>query len=229
MQARAETEPDLTFLDKEPVEKGVPEIVEAIKAVTEDYKDGDPSAEPLAKWLPRQDRNTLSSALAGHENLEACKPDLWRLLFFLRHSPKDGSDQKILPKPMLTRQRVQTSSRKWHNLVMHQLSLLDAQSKEPAMRLGRQAAWCEKIEKTRKEHAPTLPDNLQIDAGDIIAVKFAKTWQPGLILGVWRSMKSKSGGRQLVSKEIPRGSMCSVRVVSILHAFATSKVQQHST
>jgi len=214
MKAKAEKEPDLEFLDKAPAEKGNPEIVKAIQEVTDEKDvstDGDAAHE--TKWMPRDGKTTLSQALAGHENLESCKGDLWRLLYFLRHSPKAGADQPVLPKPMLTRQRVQAQSTKWQNIVMHNLSLLDAASKEPAMRLGRQAAWIEKMEKARKQHVPSLPDNLQIDAGDVVAVKIAKEWQPGLILSVWRNKKGKSGGGQLVSKAIPRGSMTFVRAV----------------
>lgn len=190
-----------------------PEIVKATKEVTEDEKQDEGAGDPWHhRFMPRQNRCTLSEALAGHESLEAATDDLWRLLFFLRSSP-GACDVDILPKPMLSRQKVQLSGSKWHNLLLHRMSLMDAQTKEPAVRAARQTAWMQSVEKTRQRHAPMLPENLEIAQGDVVAVRLSNQWEAGLVLSVWRNMKNKSGGGQLCSQQLPRGSMSAIRVV----------------
>ena len=130
--------PDAVNLQSETSKLDDPKMVEGTnEVVNESIAEGEKES---AAFKVACDKVTLSSALSGHENLDAAIPDLWRLLYFLRSS-KHGCDVGILPKPMVSRQRVIQKPRKWQNLVSHQVSLLDAASKEPAVRQGRQQAW----------------------------------------------------------------------------------------
>eukprot|EP00435_Cladocopium_sp_Y103_P008560 s487_g2.t1 len=160
------------------------------------------------------EKRTLSEALAGHENLESALPDLWRLLWFLR-SGEEGSDVEVLPKPMLSRQRVLQKPQKWQNLVQHQISLLDVDSKAPAVRQGRQQAWMKHMEKTREDHCPALPPNISVDRGDVLAVRLGKEWCPGLVLSIWRNFKQGPGSAQLCPRSLSRGSLAAVRVACL--------------
>lgn len=166
-----------------------------------------------ANYMPRDGRTTLGGTLQGHESLDAALPDLWKLLFFLRSGP-GGSDTEILPSPMLSRQRVQSDESKWHNVLMHRMSLMDA--KEPCIRQGRLAAWIQHVEKTRLEQAPTLPENVTVNRSDVVAFKQNGNWQVGVIISIWRILKAKSGGGQLCSRELARGSMSAARIVRAL-------------
>lgn len=194
--------------------KGDPEIVSEIKKIVEDEADDRDSAW-YSKFMPRAGRITLGEALKDHENLESATDDLWRLLFWLR-SGASGSDITILPKCMLSRQRVISKSPKWHNELMHRMCLMEASSREPALRQGRQDAWANHLEERRSKKAPALPSSLEIEQGDVVCVKFGKAWQVGVVLSLWRYCKAQSGGGQLTAQKIPRGCMISARIVCSL-------------
>ncbi len=197
--------------------KGDPEIVSETRKIVEDEADDRDSAW-YSKFMPRAGRITLGEALRDHENLESATDDLWRLLFWLRSGPS-GSDVAILPKCMLSRQRVVSKGTKWHNELMHRMCLMEASSREPALRQGRQAAWVGHLEERRSKKAPSLPSSLEMEQGDVVCARFGKDWQVGVVLSLWRYCKSQSGGGQLTAQKIPRGCMISARIVCSLSCF----------
>lgn len=176
------------------------------------------SEQKHANFRLASEKKSLTEALAGHENLESAMADLWRLLWFLR-SGEAGSDVEVLPKPMLSRQRVLQKPQKWQNLIQHQISLLDVESKAPAVRQGRQQAWMKHMEKAREEHCPTLPANVSIERGDVVAVLLGKEWVPGLVMSIWRSFKGGPGSAQLCPRSLSRGSLAAIRAVrGLMHS-----------
>ena len=195
-----------------------PKVAEATHAVIEPTVT---SADERihAVFQPDAVKTSLGEALHGHENLEAALPDLWRLLFFLR-SGKQGSDSEILPKPMLSRQRVLNQPQKWQNVVQHQVSLLDGDSKAGQARQGRQQAWIKHVEQIRLDQWPSLPPNASIERGDVVAALVSKQWVPAFVLSIWRSFKSGSGNAQLCPRGFSRGSLAAARVVcALVHCY----------
>ena len=201
----------------EPQDDFIPAKSKELAQATMEIIDGDAEDVTDQKqnhdgFLPRDGRVTLGAALDGHENLESVVPDLWRLLFFLRSS-KEGADHDILPDPMKTRQRVSKKPAKWHNLIMHQISLMDSENKQPAVRQGRQEAWLTHLEGKREKECPSLPSNRALERADLVAAKVGAKWLPTLVLSMWRNYKGGAGGGQLVSRSLARGSLLCARVV----------------
>ena len=222
-----------SFMEKPPQDAeikeshaGDPQVVEATEYVVDaDFDKDEPGGDDIhARFLPSPEKRSLSEALSGRESLDAAKPDLWRLLYYLR-SGTEGCDSEVPPKPMLARYRSLLGKSKWQNIVMHQISLLDMASKEPAARQGRMAMWAKHMDKAKEEHCPTLPSNVKLDHGDVVAAKIGHTWQPAMVLSMWRSFKGKSGNGQLVSGELARGSLSAARVVCSLAWFIAVKCQ----
>ena len=158
-----------------------PQLTKATDSIlnpsNEDELTDDTSSHPLA---PKPDRLTLPGALRVHDSFEAAQDDLARLLAFMRMAP-DGCDADVVPKPMLTRKLVMQTPRRWHDMVRHQLSHAQALDSLPAQRRSRISAWVEQIEKARDKVAPSLPSNVKIATGDIVAVKHRGAWQAGCI------------------------------------------------
>ena len=192
------------------------EVAQATLEVTE--QDAGSSPHEVKNLMPREERTTLSAALEGHQNLDSALPDLFRLLYFLRSAPGEGADEDILPNPMMTRTRVKTQKTKWQNVASHMIALLDADSKQPAIRQSRQQAWAQQVEAKRQDEFSTLPSNLTIDMGDLIAAKVDGKWIPCMVLSIWRNFKGGSGGGQLVARELARGSLLALRAVCLLAA-----------
>lgn len=197
----------------EAVEKGSDPIAESMKDLLEDSEhDKKDKKDWWTIYMPRGDRCTLARALDGHESFESAKEDLWRLLFALR-CPPGAADSDIVGKPMLCRQKAMSQPAKWQNALLHQISLLDGQDKEPAARLGRQQAWIQHTEKSRVKHCPTVPQSLEMSMGQVVSGKVCGRWQPVFVLSVYRNYKSKSGGGQLTARPLPRGSLVALRGV----------------
>ena len=209
-------DPDNITVTDDHVPEGDQEVARATLQVVGDENGEEYQAN--VTFMPTEEKTTLSGALASHENLQAALPDLWRLLWYLRSAKNCGSDQKILPDPMLTRQRVKEKKSKWHNVAMRQISLLDAASKQPAARQSRHQAWLQQMEAQRNKSFESLPSNLTIDTSDLAAVKLGTAWVPGLVMSIWRNFRGASGGGQLVAQELARGSLHCLRVVRNLQA-----------
>lgn len=159
---------------------------------------------------------TLAEALAKHKNLDSAMSDLWKLLYFLR-AGDSGADLEVLPNALGSRSCAVKKEMKWHNKLMSHISQMDAELKQPALRQSRQAAWMSHTETARKQLAPTLPAALEIDRSDIICIKVKNKWEVSLVLSVFRNYAARSGGAQLTSLPLPRGSLHSVRVVRAMH------------
>ena len=162
-------------------------------------------------FMPRDGRRTLSRALRGHESVEAAQNDLVRLLCYLRMAPF-GCDSDVLPNPLHTRKLSLGRPTKWQNIFRHEVAKADAMEKLPGQRKSRQSAWVEITEKARHKAAPSLPTNLAISSGDLVAVHHQGDWKVAAVLTLWRFFK-KGNGAQQVTQEIPRGSLHSARVV----------------
>jgi hypothetical protein len=187
----------------DPVAEATVEIIEATA------ENGERSS------LPGRLPKTLSEALAKHKNLDLSLSDCWKLLYYLRAGDQ-GADVEVLPKPLATRSCTLKKDQKWHNRLMAAISRLDAQSKQPAIRQSRQAAWLQHTEAERRRLAPTLPPALQVHRSDVVCVKVRTTWTVCLVISVFRNYAAKSGGAQLTTMPLPRGSLHSLRVVRAL-------------
>jgi hypothetical protein len=121
---------------------------------------------------------------------------------------------------MLSRQRVLNQPQKWQNVVQHQVSLLDGDSKAGQARQGRQQAWIKHVEQIRLDQWPSLPPNASIERGDVVAALVSKQWVPAFVLSIWRSFKSGSGNAQLCPRGLSRGSLAAARVVcALVHCY----------
>ena len=183
-------------------------LTEALKELTEPASDAQADL-----FMPLQNRTTLDKALDGHNNLDSALSDLWRLLYYVRAAPKEGCDIEVVPDPMKARKKVQKDTMKWQNWVTQHLARLDLDKKQPASRQSRQTAWMERTEKQRLKVAPSLPEMLQVDTGNILAVWLGGSWQVGMACSIWRCYQAKSGGGQLTSRPLPRGSLNAVRII----------------
>lgn len=164
------------------------------------------------KWfMPRDDLNTLSKAIAKQETLDGAMDNLVRLLCFLRLSPA-GCDSDIIERPLHTSRMIVDRKQKWHDLLRHQIAQADLLEGMPAQRKSRLSAWIEQNEKARKQVSVDLPSSLKIDSGDVVAVR-ERGWHVALILSIWRVYKTGNRDAQLVVQEIERGGMHSARVV----------------
>ena len=183
------------------------EIAEATKDVI--FNEVKTKAEPTRAIQ----KTTLRQVLHGREAVDACMSDLWKLLLYLR-GPDQGCDFEILPKPLATRDVIAgKKKRKWHNVAMQAITRMDLANKEPTFRTSRVISWCNHVEKNRQEIAPTLPEVLQIDRGDVLAVKAGDKWHVGLVLSIWRYYTNRSGNSQLSPHALPLGSVRYARVV----------------
>ena len=173
---------------------------------------GEESAcDSMIQFLPREGRFTLGGALTGHVTFDVAQDDLFRLLCWLRMGP-NGCDGKVVKDHLKVRQCTAGKITKWQNLVNHQIALMNLADKMPKGRQSRQEGWVRNAEEQRKKHGVvSLPSNLSMCRGQIVAVKHEQ-WRVGLILSVWRVYK-KGNGTQLASSEISRGSVACLRVV----------------
>jgi len=194
-----------------PAVTGDPEIAAATTEILQTESE-DTSEASIPKELP----TTLSAALSKHKNLDASLSDLWKLLFYLR-AGGNGCDVDIVPNALATRSFSEKKGQKWHNKLMAAISRLDAQLKQPAMRQSRQAAWIQHTELERKKLAPTLPPSLEVERSDVVCIKTGGKWQICWVLSIFRNYSARSGGAQLTTMPLPRGSLHSLRVVRSMY------------
>ena len=124
----------------------------------------------------------------------------------------DGCDADVVPHPLHTRKLILSRPKKWQNIFRHELAKADMAEKLPGQRKSRQSAWVEANEKARLKAAPSLPLNLKISSGDLVAVHHAGDWKLAAVLTLWRLFKRGNGAQQ-VTMDLPRGSLHSARVV----------------
>lgn len=167
--------------------------------------------EILDTLQPKDDRQTLSGAMKGHQCFDDAKSDLWRLLVHLRVAPH-GCDKKIVKNHLLVRGRITKSIQKWQNLVGHQLALERNQKVQGVLKQSRQSAWISHCEKVRSEYGSGLPSCVVLHTGHCVAVWFLGEWRVAIVLSIWRHYK-KNSGAQLYSQEIGRGGIHSARVL----------------
>ena len=150
------------------------------------------------RFVPRENRFTLSGALKGHESFDSAQDDLMRLLCHLRMGP-DGCDGGVVQNPLHTRKLIQVA----------QAELLDSL---PAQRKSRVSAWIQAGEKARKESSPSLPTSVSIQTGDVFAVRWRGDWHVALVLTTFRCLKKGAGGVPFVG-QIAKEALHSCRVL----------------
>ena len=203
----AEQKARATAQDLDPPSKDVAE------SMLEVLQPGDASKDDFQQFFPKQGMDTLHGCLKNHDTFEGAKVNLWKLACFLRIG-NQGMDSPVVPNHLLTRNLVLTKISKWHNLLRHQVSVMEAHTTAPAcrQRASRAAAWAEHQEELRLKNMPGLPKTMQIETGDTVAVLMGSRWNVALVLSIYRIFK-KGAGAQLFAHELAKGGLHSARVV----------------
>ena len=102
---------------------------------------------------------------------------------------------------------------RWHDAFRHAVALYEADSKMPAQRTSRQAAFVKVAEDQSSQLGGELAPSSKLEAGDTILVEADGVWMPALTLSVWRHYRNGNSTSQLSPVELPRGCVHSARTV----------------